>query len=241
MRNVLFVLLLAGWGCQAGPDVALGTDGEGASDAPAFLDPLVVDAQHYELESSNEYVRVLRERLPAGVEGAMHSHRDRVSIYLNGADVTITPRDGEPVQATLVANSTSWGEAATHRGRGNADLENLSVELEALGGPEVPLPQPDAVLVDPEHHVVDFENDRVRVVRMTYPPGTRTPLHAHRTGFGVFLSDAHGQNLFESGDPVPIDATARTTFWTTDQPAHVTENLGEEDLVVVLVEMKRQP
>ena len=55
--------------------------------------------------------------------------------------------------------------------------------------------------VDPEHHIVDFENDRVRVVRMIYPPGSKTPLHAHRIGFGVFLSDAHVQNTRRRGTP----------------------------------------
>ena len=38
-----------------------------------------------------------------------------------------------------------------------------------------------------------------------------------------------------------IEAEARSIFWLTGQPAHVTENLGDEDLVVVLVEIKKQP
>ena len=240
-RTIVLALLLVSLGCQAAPDDAAIADSDSAPDASTFLDPLVVDAEHYALEFQNEYVRVLRERLPADVEGPTHSHRDRVSIYLNAAGVTITPLEGAPVEASLLAGSTSWGEAATHTGRGDADLENLSVELEALDGPEIPLPEPDAVVVDPEHHVVDFENDRVRVVRMSYPAGSRTPLHAHRRGFGVFLSDAHGQNIPESGEAVPIEAVARSTFWTTGQPPHVTENLGAESLVVLLVELKRGP
>ncbi len=184
---------------------------------------------------------MLRERLPGGVEGAIHSHRDRVSVYLNQADVTIVPREGDPVDATLMAGSTSWGDATTHKGIAQDDLENLSIELEDLGGAAIPLPEPDAVAVDPDHHIVDFENERVRVVRMTYPPGSKTPLHAHRQGFGVFLSDAHGRNIPETGDPIPIDATAGSTFWTTGLPVHVTENLSDADLVVLLVEMKQQP
>ena len=171
----------------------------------------------------------------------MHSHRDRVSVYLNDAEVTLVPRGGQPVTATLVAGSTSWGDAATHRGAPLQDIENISIELEELTGDEVPLPEPDAVAVDPDHHVVDFENDRVRVVRMTYPPGFKTPHHAHRIGFGVFLTDATGQNLPAEGDAIPIQAKARSAFWTTGQPAHVTENLGNDDLVVILVEMKRHP
>lgn len=235
--------IIAMSGCQPAseapaPDAAAVAN---TADAAEFLDPLVTDAAHYALEFENEYVRVLREKLPAGAEGAMHSHRDRVSVYLNNGDVTILPRGGDPVEATLVANSTSWGDATTHGAITRSDLENISIELEDLGGGDVPPPEPDAVTVDAEHHVVDFENERVRVVRMTYPAGFKTPRHVHRAGFGVFLSDALGQNLLDEGEPVPIEAAARSTFWTSGQPAHVTENLGASDLVVVLVEMKQRP
>lgn len=246
MRHVFVFCLLTLIGCAPAAQVSEQTDV--ASETPLqdveavedFLDPVVADADHYFLEFENDYVRVLRERLAAGDGGAMHSHRDRVSVYLNDSKVTITPRGGDPIEATLIAGSTAWGDATTHQGVAGGDIENLSIEFRELTGADVPLPEPDAVAVDPEHHIVDFENERVRVVRMIYPAGSKTPLHAHRFGFGVFLSDAHGQNLPEEGEPVPIDAQARSTFWTTGQPAHVTENLADDDLVVLLVEMKKQ-
>ncbi len=237
MRYLVGLILVGLVGCQPSVEVTE------TPDMTEFLDPVMADSEHYVLEFENDYVRVLRENLAAGDGGAMHSHRDRVSVYLNDADVTIKPRGGDPVEGTLVAGSTSWGEATTHQGFARGNIENLSIELWDLTGEEIPLPEPDAVEVDPEHHIVDFENDRVRVVRMIYPPGSKTPLHAHRIGFGVFLSDAHGQNILAEGegDVVKIERKARETFWTTGQPAHVTENLGDEDLVVVLVEMKKQP
>ncbi len=237
MRYLCVLIFVGLVGCQPAVEVA------DTPDVPEFLDPVMADGEHYVLEFENDYVRVLRENLAGGDGGAMHSHRDRVSVYLNDAIVTITPRGGDPVDGTLVAGSTSWGEATTHQGFPRSDIENLSIELWDLTGEEIPLPELDAVEVDPEHHIVDFENDRVRVVRMIYPPGSKTPLHAHRIGFGVFLSDAHGQNIPAEGegDVVKIEAEARSTFWTTGQPAHVTENLGDEDLVVVLVEIKKQP
>jgi len=233
------LLLTTVFGCQSNePEPAV----DDASSAAAFLDPVISDASHYALEFENEYVRVLRENLPAGAQGARHSHRDRISVYLNDAGVTIYPdEDSEGLEASLVAGSTSWGEATTHRGTAVDDIENISIELVDLDGEEVPVPEPDAVALDPEHHVVDFENEWVRVVRMTYPPGTKTPHHAHRIGYGVFLTDAHGQNIPLEGDAIPIDRDARSTFWTTGQPAHVTENLGDEDIVIVLVEMKKHP
>ena len=237
MRYLVGLILVGLVSCQPSVEVA------DTPDMTEFLDPVKADGEHYALEFENDYVRVLRENLAAGDGGAMHSHRDRVSVYLNDSEVTIKPRGGDPVDVTLAAGTTSWGEATTHQGFARGNIENLSIELWDLTGEEIPLPEPDAVEVDPEHHIVDFENDRVRVVRMIYPPGSKTPLHAHRIGFGIFLSDAHGQNIPAEGegDVVKIERKARETFWTTGQPAHVTENLGDEDLVVVLVEIKKQP
>ncbi len=245
MRYLVGLILVGLVSCQPSVEVADTPDTPDTLDMTEFLDPVKADGEHYALEFDNDYVRVLRENLAAGDGGAMHSHRDRVSVYLNDSEVTIKPRGGDPVDVTLVAGSTSWGEATTHQGFARGNIENLSIELWDLTGEEIPLPEPDAVEVDPEHHIVDFENDRVRVVRMIYPPGSKTPRHAHRTGFGVFLSDAHGQNILAEGeDAVEIEAKAGSTFWTAgqpEQPAHVTENLGDEDMVVVLVEFKKRP
>src|SRR2546422_1391510 len=45
---------------------------------------------------------------------------------------------------------------------------------------------PDAVKVDPKHYKVELENDRVRVVRITYGPREKSVMHGHRAGIGVF-------------------------------------------------------
>lgn len=213
-----------------------------ADETAEFLDPVAQDPEHYALELENPYVRVVRENVPAGTNAPMHSHRERVSVFLKDSKVTLVPREGDPVLTQPVAGTTRWDEPATHRAVVEEDVENLSIELKDLSGSPVDLPDLDALAVDPEHHVVDFENDRVRVVRMTYPPGTKTPLHRHLSGFGVFLTDAHGRNVTEEGDVVPIDAKAGSTFWTEGgSPPHVTENLSEDELVVLIVEMKRRP
>src|SRR2546422_5729557 len=40
---------------------------------------------------------------------------------------------------------------------------------------------PDAVKVDPKHYKVELENDRVRVVRITYGPREKSVMHGHRS------------------------------------------------------------
>lgn len=48
----------------------------------------------------------------------------------------------------------------------------------------------DPVRVDSKHYKVEFENDRVRVVRISYAPGERSVMHSHPESVAVFLTDA---------------------------------------------------
>src|SRR5918995_4002084 len=47
----------------------------------------------------------------------------------------------------------------------------------------------DAVAAAPAHHKVLFENDRLRVLEVTLPPGDEEPVHHHRWP-SVFVFDA---------------------------------------------------
>ena len=218
-----------------------------SSDAPAalesieFLDPVVVDGEHYKLEFENDSLRVLRENLAGGEGGAMHSHRARVSVYLKDAEVELTPKGGEPTIVTLVAGTAAWSEPTTHVGRPQSDIENLSIELQELGGEVIDRSDVDATLVDAEHHVVELENDRVRVVRMTYPAGTTSSVHDHPPGFAVFLTDADMKNIPEEGEPVDLKFQAGATIWGAGGSPHAMENVSDSDVVVIRVEMKKKP
>ena len=46
----------------------------------------------------------------------------------------------------------------------------------------------DPVAVDPAHHKVELDNADVRVLRITFAPGEKAPVHDHPNGVGVFLS-----------------------------------------------------
>ncbi len=226
-------------GCGASSDAP--AEAPASSDPNEFLDPVVVDGEHYVLEFENDSLRVLRENLAGGEGGAMHSHRARVSVFLKDAEVKLTPRGGETTTATLVAGTAAWGEPTTHVGLPQSDIENLSIELQELGGEVIDRSDVDATFVDAEHDVIEFENDRVRVVRMTYPAGETSPVHDHPPGFAVFLTDADMKNIPEEGEPVDLKFQAGETVWGAGGPPHATENVSESDVVVIRVEMKKKP
>src|SRR4051794_27018543 len=53
-------------------------------------------------------------------------------------------------------------------------------------------PENDALVAAPQQHNLLFENDEVRVLEVSVPPGLREPLHAHRYASVLYyLSAAH--------------------------------------------------
>ena len=103
----------------------------------------------------------------------------------------------------------------------------------------------DGPIADPEHHTVLFENDEVRVLETTIRAGDTAPLHSHRTPtVSYVISGSHIHRRDEDGSTL-LDTRAdggpglpRVSFSTGISP-HTLENTGDEDLVVIGVELKR--
>ena len=95
----------------------------------------------------------------------------------------------------------------------------------------------DAVTADPEHYKVEFENDRVRVIRITYGPGERSVMHEHGPGVVVFLNDSHFRFTFPDGTAPEIEGTANVAQWA-DAEEHLPENLRNTPAEVIYVELK---
>ena len=98
----------------------------------------------------------------------------------------------------------------------------------------------DATKVDSTHYKVEFENDQVRVLRITYGPGEKSVMHEHPEGVLVFLTNVRGKYTFPDGTTEEITGKAGQTVWA---PAgkHLPENISNEPLEVILVEMKVKP
>ncbi len=96
----------------------------------------------------------------------------------------------------------------------------------------------DAVLVDPQHYAVEFENDKVRIIRINYGPGEKSVMHTHGPNAAVFLSDIDVRMTLPDGTSADITAEAGATQWA-DEEHHLPENLGDEPFEVVLVELKQ--
>lgn len=98
----------------------------------------------------------------------------------------------------------------------------------------------------PDHHRVLFENDEVRVLETTIRAGDRTPLHTHLaptvmyvvSGSHFIRRDEHGTTMLDTR-AVP-DFVLPRVLYGQPIPRHTIENTGEDDLVVIGVELKHR-
>jgi quercetin dioxygenase-like cupin family protein len=103
----------------------------------------------------------------------------------------------------------------------------------------------DALAAASEHHSRLLENERVRVIETHIPPGETTPVHTHRWPNVQYLVSSTDFIRRDGQGDVVLDtrasarkAKAHSTLWSEPLPPHSIENVGENDLRVIMVELK---
>ena len=95
----------------------------------------------------------------------------------------------------------------------------------------------DAVSVDPKHHKVEFENDHVRVLRITFGAGESSQMHTHPCAIAVGVSDA--PLIFHLPDGSTRPAKLKLGQLVVAKPTtHNPENQTADPAEVILVELK---
>ena len=91
-----------------------------------------------------------------------------------------------------------------------------------------------------------FENDRVRVLETFIPMGDTTALHTHRRPTAMHVVSGDHFVRRDAEGIVEIDTRHQEPpfemppiLWSEDNPPHTIENVGEVDLVLIGVEIKR--
>ena len=95
----------------------------------------------------------------------------------------------------------------------------------------------DPTKVDSKHYTVVFENNQVRVLRITYGPYEKSVMHEHPIGVAVFLTDNRVKMTFTDGKTEERGGKAGEAIWAKGE-IHLPENLGGEPMELVLVEIK---
>jgi len=95
----------------------------------------------------------------------------------------------------------------------------------------------DPVQVDSKHYTVEFENEKVRVLRIKYGPYEKSKMHGHPAAVTVFITDAAGRFTYPDGKSEDINAKAGQVIYM-DAMVHDPENTGANPFEVIAVELK---
>ncbi len=175
----------------------------------------------YQVSFENEFVRIVNVSIPARQTPAIYtpSALPLVRIDLNSLK-------------TRYCDATSRQELA--RASDNA-VREIRVEIKAA--PFAKALALDTVRVDPARYRVDFENDKVRVVRLGFAPREKGVMVAHPPRVLITLTDVRVKLIFQDGRADERGAPAGVAAWLEPETLQ-TENASNQPLEVVLVEPK---
>ena len=97
----------------------------------------------------------------------------------------------------------------------------------------------DPTKVEPKHYKLDFENDRVQVVAVTYGPHEKSVLHEHPGGVVVSITEAHLRFTDENGKTREVFSKPGEARWYPPFK-HRVENLGDTTYRGVYIGIKGQ-
>jgi uncharacterized RmlC-like cupin family protein len=207
-----------------------------AQDAAA-PNPVLVD---------NDVVKILKVVSKAGAKSAFHVHKtNRVMVYLDKGAIDIGYENGKVEHQKWKPKQAAWsptGPRHTSHNVGGTSIRVVEVELKqpAPSTPDRRDPKMDPVATDPEHNILLFENDQVRVFRSWREPGKSESMHEH-TGRGrvvVLLTDIDANVKMLDGAHTAMKLGAGEVRWSPGPATHAGTNAGKQRFDMVLIEVK---
>jgi hypothetical protein len=142
--------------------------------------------QKLDTPQARVFVATLQPHMPVVSKAGHATHR--VLIYMD--DGAMTVKDGADTSTiNFKRGDVRWRAASgPYTAENTSDKPIRILEIDLKGKPAGPLPKTalDPVAVDPQHYKVEFENDHVRVLRVTFGPGEKGARHEHILNRVVF-------------------------------------------------------
>ena len=213
---------------------------------PLAIVLLAQDANPNPVLVDNDVVKILKVVSKAGAKSAFHVHKtNRVMVYLDKGAIDIGYEDGKVEHQEWKPEQAAWsptGPRHTSHNVGGTSIRVVEVELKqpAPATPHRPDPKMDPVATDPNHNVLLFENDQVRVFRSWREPGKSESLHEH-TGRGrvvVLLTDISASIKLVDGSAGEMKLKAGEVRWSPGPTTHAGTNTGDKRFDMILIEVK---
>jgi len=191
----------------------------------------------------NGDVKVSRALEKPHVKGSFHEHKvNRVMVYLQAGNQRFEYRDGrKPAVFDWKAGQVVWSVPdGIHSPEMVSDepLNIIEVELKKPGAGKPPAMKRDALKVDSKHYKLEFENDQVRVLRMTLGAHQSTPMIGHPgNDLAIFLTDQETRATDSNGRVETAKHKAGEVAWQTANTQKL-ENTGETPLELLLLELR---
>src|SRR5689334_8650447 len=105
----------------------------------------------------------------------------------------------------------------------------------------------DATVVAPRNYKVEFENDLVRVVRVTYGPHEKSQLHQHDGNATIIIVLQGGGRMHQVNEDGTItegktEKAGSVRFVPAREPfKHASENMSDAPIETIRVELKPVP
>jgi len=216
---VVFLLIFSAWQAQA--PVPLAAEG------------------HHHLKLENEYARVYDVLVPPGDSTLFHIHsNDYAYVTLGDANLKAQMLGKEAIDLVLKNGEVRYTKGPITHMFSNpteAPFRNITVEILRTPGAQ-PEGRESAGL---PHHLVELENDRVRILRLILEPGQSTGMHTHAsmnlaiTVGGASLLYASPGGKPETRDPKPGDFK-----WNAGKLSQDLKNVGSSRFEAIEIEFK---
>jgi len=193
-----------------------------------------------QVEIDNDWVRVSRF-----VEGPHEKNTPllrgaTVLVYLTDCRQRVTDSRGETHEISRKAGDVIYENPGSQAAENlsNQPLEVVMIELKPAPakGKTAPVSL-DPVKLDPQHHIVVLDNDRVRVLRTILEPHLKAPMHEHPHYVVVYLTGLHTTMLMADGRNIDNLRKPGEIAWR-EALKHATENVGDRTAIEIQVELK---
>lgn len=94
----------------------------------------------------------------------------------------------------------------------------------------------DPAEVATEQYAVEFENDAVRVLRVSYAPGAKSAMHSHPGHVAILTTDGTYRVTGSDGEVLEISGVRGDALWAP-AGSHTIENPGDAAMEAFLVEI----
>lgn len=95
----------------------------------------------------------------------------------------------------------------------------------------------DPLVVGPHIYKLKFENEKVRVMEVTFKPGDKIDMHSHPDHYTYLITDGKLKLSYPDGSTKDLEGMAGDGFWIPAE-SHAAENVGTTEVKGLVIELK---